>query len=146
MVVQRSILMGFLDKMVAGSSYQAWNCCRRVLEFPLRAGHYLILKYTFVHVNKIRQHSVLLVFHQEYVFLIWLPCISLWWCSIFQFFELYTRLLSSTNYLTRRQAMKVWLFFICTIFYKLAHFRRKLIVICSASSFQNFCWRLLTLK
>lgn len=40
-MVEESILMIVLDKIVAGSAYQTWSCSRRVLEFPLRAGHYL---------------------------------------------------------------------------------------------------------
>jgi len=36
---------GRFDKIVAGSAYQARSCSCRVLGFPLRPGHYLVLRH-----------------------------------------------------------------------------------------------------
>lgn len=148
-MVEESILMIVLDKIVAGSAYQAWSCSRRVLEFPLRAGHYLFWRTPLLMSTKERQQktfldkvslkhilleSILFIPYSKVcaicccftnplfkncIAIVSIPscqiysvcfCSSLWSCNLFQFFELYSRLLSSTNYVTRRQAIKVWLF------------------------------------
>jgi hypothetical protein len=56
-MVGEQILMVAFDKIVAGSAYQARNCSCRVLGFPLRPGHYLVLTYLCSFMSMIKRQK-----------------------------------------------------------------------------------------